>query len=370
MELLHNAHRIVIKVGSSLIADGNATPRRDWMYSLAADMAALHARGKQVMLVSSGAVALGRAVLGLGNGALKLEEKQAAAACGQIALMEAWQGCFTAHAMHTAQLLLTLDVSEDRRRYLNARGTLEALLEHQVIPVFNENDTVATAELRVGDNDRLAARVAQMAGADVLVLLSDVDGLYTADPTRDASAEHLAKIEEVDARIQAMAGGARSAVSSGGMQTKIEAATIATGYGCHTLITKGTELHPLRELEAGARHSWFVARTTPHGARKAWIAGTLKPRGELEVDAGAEKALLAGNSLLPVGVCAISGQFERGDAVLIRSAATGRMLAKGLSAYSSDDAGKILRKNSKEIQVILGYKGRDALVHRDDMVLL
>lgn len=369
MQLLHNAHRIVVKIGSSLVADNAGAVHRAWMASLAADVAALRARGKQVMLVSSGAVVLGRGVLGLGSGALKLEEKQAAAACGQIALMEAWQGSLQQHRLTAAQLLLTLDVSEQRRRYLNARNTLETLLEHGVIPVINENDTVATGELRVGDNDRLAARVAQMAGADVLVLLSDVDGLYTADPNSDPEAEHLEKIEEIDAHIRAMAGGAKTAISSGGMQTKIEAAEIATGNGCHTLITLGTAEHSLAALEAGARHSWFVAKTTPHGARKAWIAGTLKPRGEVTVDAGAEKALLAGNSLLPVGVREISGAFDRGDAVLIRSA-TGRMLAKGLSAYGADDAKKIMGKNSKETEAILGYKGRDALVHRDDMVIL
>lgn len=369
MELLHGAQRIVIKTGSALVADGTGVPRRGWMETLAADMRALQAAGKQVMLVSSGAVALGRGVLGLGTGALKLEEKQAAAACGQIALMEAWQACFAAHGLKAAQLLLTLDVSEDRRRYLNARGTVETLLEHGVVPVFNENDTVATAELRVGDNDRLAARVAQMAGADVLVLLSDVDGLYTADPSRDAAAEHIGVVEVIDAAVREMAGGAKSAVSSGGMQTKIEAAEIATGNGCHTIITLGTQAHPLRALQEGARRTWFLARTTPHGARKAWIAGTLKPKGEVSVDAGAEKALLAGNSLLPVGVKEISGHFERGDAVLIR-AAGGRMLAKGLSAYSCEDARKIMGKNSRQTEAILGYKGRDALVHRDDMVLL
>lgn len=369
MNLLHNAHRIVIKIGSSLVADGSGAVHRGWMESLAADVAALHARGKQVILVSSGAVALGRNVLNLGGGALKLEDKQAAAACGQIALMEAWQSCLHLHQLTAAQLLLTLDVSEERRRYLNARGTLEALLERGVIPVVNENDTIATAELRVGDNDRLAARVAQMAGADVLVLLSDVDGLYTADPGKDTSAVHLTRIEVIDDTIRAMAGGARSAVSSGGMKTKIEAAEIATSYGCHTVITLGTGQHPLKTLEEGGRHSWFEARTTPHGARKAWIAGTLKPLGEVLIDGGAEKALLSGNSLLPVGVKEISGAFERGDAVLIRSL-TGRMLAKGLSAYHAEDARKIMGKNSKETEALLGYKGRDALVHRDDMVLL
>lgn len=369
MQLLHNAHRIVIKVGSSLVADSTGVPRNGWMATLAADMAALHARGQQVILVTSGAVALGRGVLGLGAGILKLEDKQAAAACGQIALMQAWQTSLAKHTLNAAQLLLTLDVSEQRNRYLNARNTLEALLEHRVIPIINENDTVATAELRVGDNDRLAARVAQMASADVLVLLSDVDGLYTGDPSKDADAKHIERIEQMDDTVRAMAGGARSAVSSGGMQTKIEAADIATAFGCHTVITKGTGEHPLKALEEGGRHSWFVARTTPHGARKAWIAGTLKPLGEVVIDAGAEKALLAGNSLLPVGVKEISGMFERGDAVLIRSA-TSRMLAKGLSAYSAEDGRKIMGKNSKETEAILGYKGRDALVHRDDMVLL
>jgi len=369
MEVLHNAHRIVIKVGSSLVADSGGVVHRAWMRSLAEDIAAFHARGKQVILVSSGAVALGRGVLGLGTGILGLEEKQAAAACGQIALMEAWQGCLAHHRLKAAQLLLTIDVSEQRRRYLNARNTLETLLERGVVPVINENDTIATAELRVGDNDRLAARVAQMAGADVLVLLSDVDGLYTADPSKNEGATHLEVIETIDEAVREMAGIARSALSSGGMQTKIEAAEIATRNGCHTIITRGMDPHPLKRLEEGARHSWFVAGTTPHGARKAWIAGTLKPKGEVTVDAGAEKALLSGNSLLPVGVYEISGEFERGDAVLIRST-TGRMLAKGLSAYGSDDARKIMGKNSKQTEALLGYKGRDALVHRDDMVLL
>lgn len=369
MQLLRNARRIVVKIGSSLVAGDNGAVHRAWMESLAADVAALHAREKQVILVSSGAVALGRDVLHLGGGVLKLEDKQAAAACGQIALMEAWQSCLRLHRLHAAQLLLTIDVSEQRNRYLNARNTLESLLERGVIPVVNENDTIATEELRVGDNDRLAARVAQMAGAELLVLLSDVDGLYTADPSKDSRAVHLETIEVIDDRVRAMAGEARNAVSSGGMRTKIEAAEIATAFGCHTVITLGTAAHPLAALEAGAKHSRFEARTTPHGARKAWIAGTLKPLGEVVVDAGAEKALLAGNSLLPVGVTEITGHFERGDAVLIRGA-TGRVLAKGLSAYGSGDARRIMGKNSKQTEILLGYKGRDALIHRDDMVPL
>ncbi|MBY0354316.1 MAG: glutamate 5-kinase, partial [Rickettsiales bacterium] len=286
------------------------------------------------------------------------------------ALMRAWQRAFAAHGLQVAQLLLTLDDSEHRRRYLNARSTLETLLAHGVIPIINENDTVATAELRVGDNDRLAARVAQMSGADVLVLLSDVDGLYTANPATDPTAQHIRQVDEITDTVRQWAAPPSSTLGTGGMITKIRAAEIALSAGCHTLLALGIPHHPLKRLRApDARATWFMASTTPRRARKEWIAGSLAPHGEITVDAGAALALTKGNSLLPAGVISVQGDFQRGDAVLVLDAAR-HVVAKGLCAYNAEDARRIAGQNSKNIEQILGFKGRDALIHRDDLVLL
>jgi glutamate 5-kinase len=367
---LSDARRLVLKTGSSLVIDGaTGETRAGWMASLAADVARLQQEGRQVILVSSGAVALGRRTLGL-RGKPKLEEKQALAACGQPLLMQAWSEAFAAQGLRVAQLLLTLDDSEHRRRYLNARATLETLLAHRVVPIINENDTVATAELRVGDNDRLAARVAQMSGADLLVLLSDVDGLYTANPATDPKAQHIPLVEQITDTVRHFAAPPSSEVGTGGMVTKIMAADLALSAGCHTLLTLGTPAHPLARLaEDGARSTWFMATTTPRRARKDWIAGSLAPQGELRVDGGAATALRSGNSLLPAGVTSVSGEFQRGDAVLVLDEA-GHVLAKGLSAYNSEDARRIAGRKSGQIEDILGFKGRDEMIHRDDLVLL
>lgn len=369
VQQLTQAKTIVLKIGSSLVVDAEGTGvRTGWMASIAEDLAALQAQKKQIILVSSGAVALGRKALGFGTRTLKLEEKQAAAACGQPLLIDAWRQAFAAHARPVAQLLLTIDDSEHRRRFLNARATLETLLANHVIPIINENDTVATVELRVGDNDRLAARVAQMAGADLLILLSDIDGLYTKNPAEHQDAKHVPEVTVIDDTIRAMAGGARTSLSSGGMATKVQAAEIAMQAGCHTLIAKGNDSHALRTLQNGALCTIFKAADTPQKARKRWISGSLAPQGEMVVDAGAEQALLAGNSLLPVGVKTLSGTFERGDAVTVKNEA-GKLLGKGLSAFSSGEAARIIGRNTKDIEEVLGYKGRSELIHRDDLVM-
>jgi glutamate 5-kinase len=367
---LDKAQRVVIKVGSALVANGTTGEvNHDWLCSMAEDIALLRAQGKEVILVTSGAVSLGRSALNLSYKKLKIEEKQAAAACGQIRLMEAWASVLNEHKVNIAQLLLTLEVSEERRRYLNARATIQTLLAAGVVPVVNENDTVATEELRVGDNDRLAARVAQMAGADVLVLLSDVDGMYTADPTKDVSALHLPEITGITDEIRAMAGGAASMVGTGGMRTKVDAAEIALSGGCHMVITRGSTLRPLSALQGGAKATWFVSNQTAQHARKDWIAGSLSSAGNVVVDDGAAKALRAGKSLLPAGVTLVEGDFERGDAVLVKDK-DGRILAKGLVAYDIADATRIIGRKSEEIEAILGFKGRDALIHRDDLVMV
>lgn len=366
---LVNARRVLVKVGSALLVDAaTGEPRRQWLASLAADVAVLRSRGQDVVLVSSGAIALGRRQLGLPAGRQRLEEKQAAAAVGQINLAHAWKEALGAHGFSVAQILLTLGDTEQRRRYLNARSTLNTLLRLGAVPVVNENDTVATTEIRYGDNDRLAARVAQMISADCLILLSDVDGLYTADPTRDPTARFIPEVHRIDAGIEAMAGGAASAVGSGGMATKIVAAKIAVGAGCHMCITLGRELHPLQRIEEGARCSWFYPSASPATVRKQWIAGTLQPAGEVQVDDGATQALARGKSLLPAGVVGVTGQFQRGDALIVRDA-QGREIARGLSAYNSDDAARLSGRRSSEIEALLGFPGRDELIHRDDLVL-
>jgi glutamate 5-kinase len=362
------ARRIVVKVGSSLLVESE-TLRRDWLKSLCRDIATLRSEGKEVLLVSSGAIALGRRVLKLHAGALKLEESQAAAAAGQVRLAEAWADGFAAEGAAAAQILLTLSDTEERSRYLNARATLRTLLSLGAVPVINENDTVATAEIRFGDNDRLAARVASMMEADLLVLLSDVDGLYSSDPARDPGARHFAEIPRITPDIEAMAGGSSSGLGRGGMTSKLMAAKIATAAGGDVVIAKGKIDHPLNAIRQGARHSRFLSHGTPASARKRWIAGGLKIEGALTIDAGAAKALSEGKSLLPAGVCAIDGKFERGDAVSVRDA-DGRELARGLCAYSGEDARKIAGRRSGEIETILGYRGRDEMIHRDDLVLM
>jgi glutamate 5-kinase len=364
------AKRVVVKVGSALLVDADkGRMNRAWLESFAADVARLHKRGQEVILVSSGAIALGRRHLGLHAGKLKLEESQAAAAVGQIRLAHAYKELLEAHSITVAQVLLTLGDTEQRRRYLNARGTLNTLLSLGAVPVINENDTVATAEIRYGDNDRLAARVAQMAGADCLVLLSDIDGLYTANPNEDPEARFIPQVLEITPEIEAMAGGAGSPMGSGGMQTKIAAAKIAVGAGCHLCISKGAHQHPLKRIEEGARCTWFVPTSTPLATRKQWIAGALQPAGEIAIDEGAVRALLRGKSLLPAGVVRAAGRFERGDAVSIVGP-DGAEVARGICAYSDGDAARIMGRKSADIEKVLGFRGRDEIVHRDDLVLV
>lgn len=364
---VQDARLLVVKIGSALVVDG-AVPRLAWLDSVAADVAAARARGAQVILVSSGAIALARTALGYTQARLRLEEKQAAAAVGQIRLAQAWATALEQHGLIAAQLLLTLGDTEDRRRYLNARATLTTLLGLGVVPVINENDSVATAEIRFGDNDRLAARVAEMMQADQLVLLSDIDGLYTADPKRDPSATHIPLVEALTPEIEAMGGDPPPGYSSGGMRTKLVAARIATQSGTAMAIAVGAVPYPLRALIEGARCTWFLPAVDGPSARKRWIAGSLQAAGRLVVDAGAARALAAGRSLLPAGVRIVEGEFERGDAVLVQDG-DGATLGRGLSAYASADARRIAGHRSDEIEAILGWRGRDEMVHRDDLVL-
>jgi glutamate 5-kinase len=361
--------RRVIKIGSSLLVDQDGRIRVAWLDSLAADLADCRARAEEIIVVTSGAIALGRAALDLAAGALRLEEKQAAAAVGQINLAHAYQASLAGYRLATAQLLLTLGDTENRRRYLNARSTVEALLRLGVVPVVNENDTVATNEIRFGDNDRLSARVAVMASAEELVLLSDVDGLYTRDPSRDPGALRLEVVPAITPEIEAMAGGAGSAAGTGGMVSKLAAARIATRAGCSVVLAPGAQPHPLARLAAGGPCTRFPARANPRRARKEWLAATLGVMGVIRIDAGAARALKRGSSLLPAGVVAVEGGFERGDPVLIRGP-DGADLAKGLSAYDAVDARLILGQRTEQIAAVLGYRGRDELIHRDDLVLL
>ena len=366
---LDDFRRIVVKVGSSLLVDAQAGKLNEaWLTSLAADLAALHGKKRDVLVVSSGAIALGRAVLKLPTGPLKLEDSQAAAAVGQIALARTWSEALSRHGLTAGQVLVTLGDTEERRRYLNARSTIERLLEWRAVPVINENDTVATSEIRYGDNDRLAARVATMTSADLLVLLSDVDGLYDAPPGSAVSAMHVPVVERITPAIEAMAGAAGSELSRGGMQTKIEAAKIATGAGAHLIIASGRVDHPLRAIAEGARCTWFMAAGDPVAARKIWIAGSLEPKGVLTIDAGAVAALRRGRSLLPAGVIRVDGQFSRGDAVVIRGPDTAE-IGRGIVAYDAEDAAKIKGRSSADILGILGFSGRTEMVHRDDMVV-
>jgi glutamate 5-kinase len=366
---LADFRRVVVKVGSSLLVDRSAGRLREsWLASLTADLAAIHRRQRDVLVVSSGAIALGRAVLKLPSGPLKLEDSQAAAAVGQIALARTWAEALSQHAIIAGQVLVTLGDTEERRRYLNARSTIDTLLAWRALPVINENDTVATNEIRYGDNDRLAARVATMVSADLLVLLSDVDGLYDAPPDSHANARHLGCVPRITPEIEAMAGAAGSELSRGGMQTKIEAGRIATNAGTHMVIASGVVEHPLQAIADGARCTWFLTSANPVTARKKWIAGALEPKGTLAIDAGAVAALRRGKSLLPAGVVAIEGSFARGDAVIIRGPDGGEV-ARGLIAYDLDDALKIRGRSSADIPAILGFSGRAEMVHRDDLVV-
>jgi glutamate 5-kinase len=366
---LADFRRIVVKIGSSLLVDAKASRLNEkWLASLAADIAALYAGKRDLLVVSSGAIALGRSVLKLPVGPLALEDSQAAAAVGQIALARTWTEALSRHGITAGQVLVTLGDTEERRRYLNARSTIDRLLQWRAVPVINENDTVATNEIRYGDNDRLAARVATMMSADALVLLSDVDGLYDAPPGSGVAARHLPRVERVTPEIEAMAGAAGSGLSRGGMQTKLEAAKIATAAGTHMVIASGRVEHPLSAIEKGARSTWFVTAANPVTARKKWIAGSLEPKGTLTIDAGAVTALRRGNSLLPVGVMRIEGDFARGDAVIIRGP-DGVEIARGLCAYDAEDAHKIRGRSSSDIDTILGFSGRAEMVHRDDLVV-
>ena len=366
---LASFRRIVVKVGSSLLVDqAKGELKAAWLEALADDLADLHARGADVLVVSSGSIALGRTVLGMPRGALRLEDSQAAAAVGQIALAGAWARALGARGMTAGQILVTLHDTEERQRYLNARETLGRLLDMRAVPVINENDTVATTEIRYGDNDRLAARVATMASADLLVLLSDVDGLYTAPPHLDPAAQLVPVVPRISFEIERMAGGAASELSRGGMRTKIEAAKIAVTGGAHMIIADGRVEHPIRRVAEGGNCTWFLTPSTPLSARKKWLAGSLEPRGALHVDAGAARALFSGKSLLPAGVTRVEGSFERGDCVVLRDP-TGAEIGRGLVAYDSGDAGQIIGRNSRDIEGILGVPGVAEMMHRDDMAL-
>lgn len=368
-EVWQSAQRIVVKIGSSLLVDRDSgRVRSAWLNSLGDDIVKLRGAGKQVVLVSSGAIALGRRILQLPQGPLELEQSQAAASVGQISLAHAYQDVFLQRGLTTAQILLTLGDTEERRRYLNARRTIDTLLGHGAVPVVNENDTVATSEIRYGDNDRLSARVASMISADCLVLLSDIDGLYTAPPGAGGEARRLDVVEAITPEIEAMAGDAGSELSRGGMVTKIEAAKIARAAGTAMVIAHGQGLHPIAQLDGPAPCTWFLAPSDPVTARKRWIAGQLEPRGAVVIDAGAERALGRGNSLLPAGVTAVEGDFKRGDMVRILGVDR-REVGRGLIAYANKDAVRIIGRKTDEIAAILGFRGRTALVHRDDLTL-
>jgi glutamate 5-kinase len=366
---LSAAKRVVVKIGSALIVDAaTAGPREAWLAGMAQDIAALTARGVEVIVVSSGAIALARRRLKLNGARLKLEEKQAAAAVGQIRLAQAWSEALGGRGLTAAQMLITLEDTEDRRRYLNARATLTTLLGFGCVPVINENDSVATTEIRFGDNDRLAARVAEMMQADQLILLSDIDGLYTGDPRKDSGATHIPVVPAMTAEIDAMGGEPPPGYSSGGMRTKLVAARIATQAGCAMAIALGHRDNPLAALQAGAKCTWFLAAPEGRSARKNWIAGHLAPLGVITIDAGAARALAKGSSLLPAGIRGVSGSFERGDAVDV-VCPDGARVARGLAAYSSVDAAVIAGHRSEDFEGLLGFRGRDEVIHRDDLVL-
>lgn len=361
--------RIVVKVGSSLLVDAKAgCVKEAWLASLVADIAELHAQNRDVMVVSSGAIALGRSVLKLPSGALPLEDSQGAAAVGQIALARIWAEALARHDIRAGQVLVTLGDTEERRRYLNARSTIARLLDWRAVPIINENDTVATNEIRYGDNDRLAARVATMTSADLVVLLSDIDGLYEAPPDRVPDPAFVAVVERITPAIEAMAGAPASDLSRGGMRTKIEAAKIATVGGAHLIIASGRVMHPLQTIRQGARATWFLTPGNPVTSRKKWIAGSLEPKGTLTIDAGAVAALRRGKSLLPAGVVRVEGAFARGDAVIVRGP-DGAEIGRGLVAYDAEDADKIKGMSSSDILLVLGNPGRTVMIHRDDLAL-
>jgi glutamate 5-kinase len=368
MNALDEARRLVVKIGSALLVDEAGEVRRAWLDALCEDLAAARKRGQEVVVVTSGAIAIGRRHLGLADRALRLDEKQAAAATGQIRLAHAWQEALARHGLTVAQVLLTAEDTENRRRHLNARNTMETLLRLGAVPVINENDTVATQEIRFGDNDRLAARVAQMIAADTLVLLSDIDGLYSADPRQNAQARFIPEVREITPELEAAAGDPGSGVGSGGMVTKLQAARIALAAGCRMAIAPGQTLHPLRAIATGGRCTWFIPGQEPLTARKRWIAAAVKAEGALVVDPGARRALAKGGSLLPAGVKAVEGEFQKGDPVLVRDQ-QGQTVARGLAAYSSEDARRIIGRKSGDFEALLGYRGRDEIIHRDDLVL-
>lgn len=366
---ISSAKRVVVKIGSALLVNMETGElRTEWLNALGEDIAEFKRNGSDVIIVSSGAIALGRRLLGLHKGKLKLQESQAAAACGQIALAHAWQAALSAQHITTGQVLLTLGDTEERRRYLNARATLFTLLKQNAVPLINENDTVATSEIRYGDNDRLAARVSSMVSADCLVLLSDVDGLYTKPPQKDG-AQFIPVIDKITPEIEAMAGTAATDVGSGGMITKIDAAKIAVGAGANMVIASGGAHHPLKRIANGERCTWFRSTATPVVARKRWIAGSLETDGQLIIDQGAVSALKRGRSLLPAGVASLAGKFSRGDAVSVRDE-QGNEVARGLVTYDKDNAEKIIGHRSEKIEELLGFAGRDEMIHRDDLVLM
>lgn len=365
---LSTCRRLVIKVGSSLLIGADDAVHRSWLAGLAEDIAELQQAGHEVLVVSSGAIAIGSSVLGINRRRARLEDLQAAAAAGQVQLVHAWQEALARHGIAAAQVLLTPEDTENRRRFLNARGTLARLLENRVVPVINENDTVATEEIRYGDNDRLAARVAQLVMADGLILLSDVDGLYTADPGKDSGARHIAEVRRIDEGILAIAGETRSDVGSGGMATKVQAARIATHAGCSTIVASGKVDHPLAVLASGGTCTVFRAEGTPAAARKQWLAGVLEVRGEIRLDDGAVQALRAGKSLLPVGMAEVIGAFRRGDVVTLVDG-TGKEVGRGLAEYSDEEARELAGCHSEQIEERLGYRGSSVMVHRNDLVL-
>ena len=366
--VLSTFRRLVVKVGSSLLVDDQGALNRDWLEKLAEDIAALAREGHEILVVSSGAIAIGSSVIGINKKRARLEDLQAAAAAGQVQLVHAYQEALRSHDISVAQVLLTPDDTEDRRRFLNARRTFGKLIERSVIPVINENDTVATTEICYGDNDRLAARIAQLVMADALVLLSDVDGFYTADPGADENAEHIPIVTSIDSDTLAMAGETRSDVGTGGMATKVQAASIATHAGCSTIIASGVIPHPLKALNEGARCTVFRATATPAAARKQWLAGLLEVSGELHIDQGAAQALRDGSSLLPVGVAKVIGNFRRGDVVALKDL-SGVQIGRGLAEYSADDATRLVGVRSDQIENVLGYRERATMVHRDELVL-
>lgn len=369
MTALASYRRITIKIGSALLVDKAGKLRAEWLAQLAQDVASLKGEGKEIVIVSSGAIALGRGLLGLSALSLTLEQSQAAASAGQIALSQAWAEALGKHGIVTGQILITPNITEERRYFLNARTTIRTLLGLGAIPIINENDSVATAEIRYGDNDRLSARVATMIEADLLVLLSDIDGLYTAPPAKDPNATHIPVVERITAEIESMAGGAASHLSRGGMTTKVEAGKIATLAGTAMIIAKGTEAHPLARLNTGGLHTLFKAATSRAQSRKRWIMGTLSVAGTLQLDAGAVRALRQGKSLLPVGVTKITGDFERSDTIAILDD-TGREIARGLSSFDSADARLVMGKNSDRMGELLGVGNRSEMVHRDNLVMI